>query len=448
MRWLDHKRRIALTGLAGAGKTVFLLSLLQHLERFDPSRFKPAGGGEITAFKELPIDSEFELFPRLRLGAKLMEAQNLAWPQKTRDIYRYRCCFHYSSLGLPTKIWNKLRIHRKFASTRVEWDFLDFPGERLSDVHMARRHSFEDWSDSLFSLWKSYDRLRDGFGPYLALAESGGRAGAAELLASYKRCLAHMVHQKYQLITPSTFMLDQESGGVFTVSDLDNGGAERHCGLAGAEFAPLPERFRRSNPDLVQIFAANYRQYRKIVVSPLFEAINACDRLLLLVDIPGILSGGVGRYNDASHMIETLAENITPSGWFFTHVDKVALIAAKSDMIHRRDQDNLLELARDMVRIARNKQPSLRFDAFTASSWVSAKSVDLEDGSRALKAIPARDTEERIFRIPELKPEWPGDWGPEDPCYSYPLLSPPKLSNRFMAPEQRNLDRIFDFIIS
>lgn len=448
MRWLDHKRRIALTGLAGAGKTVFLLSMLQHLERFDPTRFKPANNAEITAFRELPEYDGFDPFPRTLLGAKLMEAQNLSWPEKTKDIYSYRCTFNFSDLGLPTRLWNKLRIHRQLDSNTVEWDFLDFPGERLSDVHIAANESFSQWSDALLTLWNSYDRLRDGFTPYLQLLEKTDGVGARELLTSYKQCLSRMVHNKNQLITPSTFMLDHAGTGVFGLDDLENGGINRFVGLAGAEFCPLSKTIRDRQQVLYGDFARHYSLYRETVVIPLFDAINECDRLLLLIDIPGILSGGVGRYNDASHMLETLAENIMPSGWFFNNVDKAAIIAAKSDMIHRRDQDNLKELAESMLRIAKNKQPKLKYEAFTASAWVSAKSIDLDDGGRALKGIPAQDSEERIFRIPELKAEWPEDWGPEDPRYSYPLLSPPKLSNRFLAPEQRNLDRIFDFIMT
>lgn len=447
MRWLDHKRRIALTGLAGAGKTVFLLSFLQHLERFDPARFKPAGGGEITAFRQLPIDPEFARFPREQLAARLIEAQDVSWPEKTRDIYRYRCAFTYSRLGLATRLWNKLRVHRKLESGTVEWDFLDFPGERLSDVHIAKHEDYGEWSDELLGLWRSYDRHLASFAPYLDALERPPHS-ADGLVSQYKTALTGMVHNKNQLITPSTFMLDHASAEVLTAADLETHGQNRHAGLPGREFAPLPAGFRRDHPDLADQFAAFYREYRDTVVTPLFQAINACDRVLLLVDIPGILSGGVGRYNDANHMIETLAENITPSGWFFTNVDKVAVVAGKSDMIHRRDQDNLKELAEDMLRVARNKQPRVKYAAFTASAWVSSRSVDLEDGSRALRAIPARGEEERVFRVPELRPEWPGDWDAEDPRYSYPRLSPPRLANRFLAPEQRNLDRIFDFILA
>ena len=448
MRWLDHERRIAVTGLAGAGKTVFLLSLLQHIEHFDPSRFRLANNGRVGAFRELPPSGAFDPFPRTRLRARLMEEQKVGWPEKTRDIYNYRCSFTYSGLGLGTRLWNTLR-QGAWLSRRVEWDVLDFPGERLSDAMIARQETLEGWSDELLDLWDSYDRLRNDMEEYRALLAKPVPPVDMEILDCYKKCLAGMVHNKNQMITPSTFMLDRGDRGVFTLADVENHGKNRLSGLADAEFSPLPCAFRDANPGVARRFGEYYAKYRAGVIRPLFDAVNGCDTLLVLIDIPGILSGGVGRYNDTNHLIETLAGSIVPSGFFTTNVDKIAFVASKSDMVHARDQDNLRELVEDMMRIAMNKQPDIkRFESFVASSWVSAESVDLEDGGRALRGIPARDREVRVFRVPELKPDWPADWAPEDPRYSYPRLSPPPLANRFMAPEQRNLDKIFDFIVS
>lgn len=448
MRWLEHKRKIAVTGLAGSGKTVFLLSLLQHLEHFDPDRFRIPGGGEVAAFRELPVPAGFEPFPRTRLRAKLMEAQNIGWPEKTRDIHRFRCSFNYSGLGLGTRLWNTFS-RLSWLSEHVEWDLLDFPGERLSDALAAKHETFAGWSDELVELWESYDRMRGAMTEYLELQRAPVAPVDVALTDCYKRCLALTAHNKNQLITPSTFMLDAGGGGVLTAGDVADGGRGRSSGLPGAEFSPLGRAFRDANPGIAARFADYYARYRDRVVRPLFGAVNSCDTLLVLVDIPGILSGGVGRYNDANHLIETLAGNVVPSSLFTTNVDKIGFIASKSDMVHARDQDALLELIEDMMRIARNRQPGVaRYRAFTASAWVSSESVDLEDGGRALRGVPARDGGTRVFRVPELRPDWPGDWEAEDRRYSYPRLLPPRLANRYQAPAQRNLEKIFQFIVS
>ncbi len=449
MRWLNHERRIAVTGLAGSGKTVFLLSLLQHMERFDPQRFRPRNQARIGAFRQLDTPPGFEPFPRARLRARLMERQGVAWPEKTRDIYHCRCSFDYSALDLASRLWSTVK-HGRWLSRRIEWDILDFPGERLSDALIAKHPTLAAWSDELLDLWDSYDRLRQAMAPYLDLLAAPVPPTDIAVLDAYKQCLARMVHNKNQMITPSTFMLGQGGGGdVFTAADIATGGRTRVSGLPGAEFTPLPRAFRDANPGLASRFSDYYARYRGRVVAPLFGAVNTCDTLLVLIDIPGILSGGVGRLNDANHLIETLAGAIVPSGVFTTNVDKAAFIASKADMVHQRDQDNLRELVEDMMRIARNRQPGVRrYESFVVSSWVSAESVTLEDGSRALRGIPARDGGVRVFRVPELRADWPEDWGPEDPGYSYPRLSPPPLTNRFMAPDQRNLEQVFDFIVS
>ena len=448
MRWLDSERKIAITGLAGAGKTVFLLSLLQHLEHFDPDRFHLARNAQIGAFRELPVHGDFDPFPRTRLRARLMERQNVGWPEKTRDIYNYRCSFSYSRLNLASRLWNTVRTG-SWLNARIEWDILDFPGERFSDALIAHHESLADWSDEVLGLWDSYDRLREVMREYHDLLAKPVAPVDMEVVDTYKKCLARMVHNKNQMITPSTFMLGRGTDGVFTAADVETGGRHRFSGLPGAEFAPLPREFRTANQGLAARFNEYYRHYRRTVIRPLFDAVNGCDTLLVLIDIPGILSGGVGRFNDANHLIETLAGGIVPSGFFTTNVDKIGFVASKADMVHARDQDNMRQLVEDMMRIARNKQPGVRrYEAFVASSWVSATSVDLEDGGRALRGIPVRDTEPRVFRVPELRPDWPPDWPPEDPRYSYPRLSPPPLANRFLAPEQRNLDRIFEFIVS
>lgn len=448
-RWLNPDRKIAVTGLTGSGKTVFLLSLLENIERFNPERFRPAGGAAIRSFRELPPreGDAFEPFPRSRLRSRLIGSRNASWPDKTSQVHRCRCAFEYGGLGLGGRLWNTV-AKGLWLGRRVEWEFLDFPGERFSDALMAKCESFSAWSDEMMNLLYISDDMRE-FISRLA----GSAATGAELVSSYKRCLARLVSGKNQLITPSAFMLGPDPGGTpVTGEEIAAGGAGRSSGLPGGEFAPLSRDFRDARPDLKEEFSRHYLAYRDAVVMPLFRAVNDCDTLLATVDIPGILSGGVGRYNDTCELIAAMADNISPSGWFRGRVDRLALVAAKSDMVLDQDHDRLRRLADGMLLLARNRRPDLPggYASFVVSAWVSAKSVELEDGTRALQGVPARSagSEPSIFRVPEPPEAWPEDWRPEDRAYSYPRLSPPPLINRFMAPEQRNLEKVFDFIIS
>ena len=57
------KRRIAITGLSKAGKSVFLVSLLQHLKYSSPGKFN-LNDERIKGFKALPVeDGFFKPFP-------------------------------------------------------------------------------------------------------------------------------------------------------------------------------------------------------------------------------------------------------------------------------------------------------------------------------------------------------------------------------------------------
>ncbi|MDR1533715.1 MAG: YcjX family protein [Planctomycetota bacterium] len=451
MTWLKRGRRIAVTGLSGSGKTVFLLSLLQNIEHFDSRRFRLAGGGATGAFRELAGKADgWPIFPRSRLQAGLMRSREAAWPEKTGRIHQFRCSFDYrrrEAGGWLGKILPGARRRRRV----LEWEFLDFPGERFSDALIARHPDFPAWSDALLGLWEMGEPRPEALADYLALQRADRPVGAEELLLGYKRRLSAGVSGKNQLITPSAFMLAPDRDSPLTAEDVRNGGAARLSGLPGGEFSPLTRDFRASRPDLTEIFSRHYARYREELVLPIFAAINGCDTLLVTVDIPGILSGGSGRYHDAGHLLEALADNLAPSGWFSRGIRRLGLIAAKSDMIHPRDRDSLKSLADDLLRLLLNRRPEIRrAKAFTVAAWASAKSADLEDGGRALQGVPAREggSDLRLFRVPELKPVWPVDWGPEDPAYSYPRLAPARLTNRFAAPDQWNLEKVFDFILA
>ncbi len=83
------KRKIAITGLSGSGKTAFLTSLLWHLQEFDSMNFKLDNKAKITQFREVPASLAFP-FKQFR---SLMAAKESRWPMKTTHDHRYVCTF-------------------------------------------------------------------------------------------------------------------------------------------------------------------------------------------------------------------------------------------------------------------------------------------------------------------------------------------------------------------
>jgi predicted YcjX-like family ATPase len=459
-QWSPWKRKIAVTGLSGAGKTVFLLSLLQHIELFRPDRLRISPpGAELRGFKELPPSGGGASFPRKALRARLMEENAPMWPEKTRDVHHYSCSFRYTGWTVWEKLKRSLiRIGGLLTlpgiglSETVDLDFLDFPGERLADVDIARYGDYASWADQILEHWTSYSRTRERLAGYLDLVARDG-ADEEAILDAYKNALTGMLLDKNQIITPSTFSLGVEDGGVFGKPDVLDRGRRRLAGLAGEEFSPLPRECRGARPDLADAFAQRYRHYREQVVLPLFDSFSECDRIILLLDIPGILSGGVGRLNDAGDLIDNLASVLRPSKWhnFFSGVENIAFVAAKCDLVHNLDHDNLMSLLEDIMRPARNRLPDIGFTPVIVSAWVSSRSLASGDGRRILEGVPLRGNPEmaaRTFVVPELPSEWPADWAAEDPAYSYPRLAPGRLANRWQAPAHFGMEKILDFILS
>ena len=73
--------------------------------------------------------------------------------------------------------------------------------------------------------------------------------------------------------------------------------------MNGVKFAPLPESVRKANKKLAKEMRQHYQRYRKKLVIPLFREVANSDSLIVLVDIPSLLVGGVERYNDNRQIV-------------------------------------------------------------------------------------------------------------------------------------------------
>ena len=82
MRNWYGKQKIGIVGSANSGKTMFLTSLLWHLENHSPDRFKPGNDtGSISNFKIIVREKHDFDFER----HKHTMVQKRRWPEKTLD---------------------------------------------------------------------------------------------------------------------------------------------------------------------------------------------------------------------------------------------------------------------------------------------------------------------------------------------------------------------------
>ena len=280
-----------MTGTAHCGKTMFLTSLLWQLEEFDETRFRLRDGITLRGFQRRSVRKGEDAFPFKRF--RNMLAQEYRWPEKTGDVYHYRCAFHRS---------DRWRIRGPQTV-----DFLDMPGERIADAAMVVHKDYGAWSDHMLDHLDQDPVGREVAAQFRDAAARPG-AGARDVVLGYRLALARLIRAWKPLVSPSVFLLDRTGDSA---RDVDETGlvASRRCSLDEArEFAPLPRAVRNANPELIGEMQRHYAGYRKEVVLPLFQDLMTANSLVVLVDIPALLLAGDRRFVDERLVVISLLE--------------------------------------------------------------------------------------------------------------------------------------------
>lgn len=442
------KRKIAIAGTTRSGKTVFLTSLLNHLYEHNPKVFPIDDDGtvRISDVRALPVSK--------RIGSKFnfdgyrdALVYHGKWPKKTRDTSHFIVSFRRSD-------WN---------FSRNQLHFFDLPGERIADASISKHDNYEDWSDEVINHIASSTPYRELATEFFSSLDRSDLT-AESLVAAYRLAMARFYINFKTMITPSTFILDQNGGmpRSRTKDDFLEEQRERFSGLSpdsetghDRQFAPMSEKARNTNPELVKTLSKNYDLYRKQVVLPVFNQIQSSKRLIVLIDIPSLLNGGVDLYNDNRQILIDLFDVLRP-GSFLSRIfpgrkllDRVAFVATKCDIVHPNDVENdrLFNLLKEMTHRFAYQIEEIRFEQFrwfTASAMVSAKPAEGEQEMRAVMTHNNPEGEEKIFKVSSLPEKWPSSWKYGD--FSFHSVMPRMPENKALSPEHHNLNRIFEFI--
>ncbi len=441
MRMLDDRTlglhqttHVGVTGIANGGKTVFLTSLMWQLAEAANDSFHIGKRVRIDGWHEFPVGrNRREDFAFQHYREAL--ARHREWPEKTADCSRFGCEYSRSD-------WKMFRQRLVL---------FDFPGERVADAAIAALPSYHDWSEHMLRHWNSDSEYREAVGPFLDAARQD-EVDETALLLEYRRTLARLILSYKPLVSPSVFLLDQH-GKTPQADSIDALAAERCAGLPGAEFCPLPAAQRGRFPD----FSARYEQYRRDVVLPVFRELSRCSRLVVLIDIPSLLAGGVGRYNDHRQVLLDLVDTLRPDSsiggklmrlFRFRSVvlDRVAFVASKSDLVHPDDIENgrVESLLRQMTARAKGLLPNVQSGFFVCAACHSTRR-----GARpgTLISKTCRDNPERRemeFSVSQVPETWPHEWTPGE--YRYQHVWPQAPRNFQLAPNHLGLDRVFDYI--
>ena len=474
---LSRRKRIAVTGIVNSGKTVFLTSLLWQLHEFEDANFFLEKNVKITGFREVRRNSTFPFYKFQEAMAKQGE-----WPRKTRDVHQY--------VG---------EFKRSDRARKQRMEFLDFPGERIADAAIAGYDDFGDWSDHMFEHFESDSgyreaahefrrklefalsepenrswggvgngnrqlrqrveeirhRIREGLDDVLSRRQDGCDDLLHQIVRSYRKVLARYALDYKPLISPSVFLLDRQGDAARSASP-DVLAEERLCGLdASSQFAPLPKHLRETHPRLVREMQSHYQRYRKELVRPLFQNLADSQGMIVLVDIPSLLLGGVDRYNDNRQIVPDLFETMQGDSsigsllrqlrFWSPALQRIAFVATKADLVRKSDlkAGRLKSLLRSMNTRAKNLFPDAKVGWFDCSVCISTTQMDDDK----LRGVPVEGNPKRLpmeFDVSRLPEEWPSDWHRES--YQFPSVFPHPPRNYQTPPRHRNLDVVFDFI--
>ena len=266
--------RLGVTGLARAGKTVFITALVKSL--IDGGRlpfFTPLAEGRIVrAWLEPQPDDGIPRFAYEQHLATLA-ADPPAWPDSTRQISQLRLAIAYAPTG---------RVRRALGVGRLTLDIVDYPGEWLIDLPLLAQ-DYASWSAEAIARARDPARAQAAaeWQRFLATLTQPAADGEQTAIAGarvYTAYLAAARARDHALSTlgPGRFLIPGDLAGSPLVT-----------------FFPLPAEQASADPKLATLLARRFESYRSRVVLPFFrDHFSRLDRQIVLVDALSALNAG------------------------------------------------------------------------------------------------------------------------------------------------------------
>ncbi len=332
--------RLGVTGLARAGKTIFITALVHNLIAGGRLPFLRAqGDGRLKrAWLEPQPDDDVPRFQiEDHLGALMGDPPR--WPQSTRRISQLRLTLEYA----PSSLWRHVTGTRRLAV-----DIVDYPGEWLLDLPLLAQ-SFESWSQICLTGAARTDR-KAAATPFLQFlggleaspsdAEQIAIKGA-ELYRDYLRACRQRDHV-YTGLTPGRFLMP---------GDLD--------GSPALTFFPLPAERQGT---LASLLSRRFEAYKTHVAKPFFrDHFSRLDRQIVLVDALGALDAGPSAVADLATSLESVLGAFRPGAntWLSSilsrRIDRILFAVTKADHLHHSMHDRLEAILGRMVGKAINR---------------------------------------------------------------------------------------------
>ena len=395
--------RLGVTGLARAGKTVFIAALVHNLIHGGRlPLFKSYAAGRVSGAALQPQpDDDVPRFDYERHVKALVDER--VWPESTRLISELRLTVRYESASF---------VSRTVGSGKLHIDIVDYPGEWLLDLPLLHK-SYADWS-------------RDAVAKAGTPAHRGHAAAWLTRLASIKpdapedealaRDLAALFTTYLRGTRTADGGLSTEPPGRFLMpGDLDNSPA--------LTFSPLNLTGDGGAGSLARMMARRYEAYKSVVVRPFFrDHFARLDRQIVLADVLAALNAGPAAIAE----LETALANILASfrlgrtnwlsGLISRKIDRILFAATKADHLHHGDHDRLEAILGHLVARAaeRAKYSGAKFDVLALASVRATREASVTSGGETLPSIigtplPGETVDGRSFDGNSEVAIFPGD---------------------------------------
>jgi len=356
--------RLGVTGLARAGKTVFITSLVANLlDRGRMTGLVAAAEGRIGAafLQPQPDDTVPRFDYETHLGA--LTGPEPRWPESTRAVSELRLSLRVRPAGLLAGLAGPRTVHL---------DIVDYPGEWLLDLGLLEK-DYATWSaetlDRLADLsegqaFRDAARATDPAGP---LHEPAAQA-LARTFTDYLGAARAAGHSGG---TPGRFLLPGDLAGSPVLT-----------------FAPLPRPDTAPRRSFWREMERRYEAYKAQVVRPFFrDHFARIDRQVVLIDLLDALHRGPAALEDTRRAMADILGAFRPGRAAFLarllgarRVERILFAATKADHLHHTQHARLAAIMAAMMREARDR----------------ADFAGAETGAMALAALRATTEETRI----------------------------------------------------
>ena len=336
---MEPTLRLGVTGLARAGKTVFITSLVANLmDRGRMPGLGAAADGRIqTAWLQPQPD---DTVPRFAFEDHLaaLTGPHPHWPAPTSAISELRLSLKIAPQGMLGAISGARVLHL---------DIIDYPGEWLLDLRLMEQ-DFAQWSAEV--LGRAATRAEAaGFLAHLKSVPADAAFGeeqARALADSYTAYLQAARRAGYSDCTPGRFLMPGDLRGSPALS-----------------FAPMPPEAAVGRGSLGREMQRRFEAYKARVVKPFFrEHFARIDRQVVLVDLLGAIHAGPRAMEDLGQAMNGILGAFRPGGnaWLMRllgmkRVEKILFAATKADHIHHSQHGRMTAIMEALLRSARDR---------------------------------------------------------------------------------------------